>query len=193
MRSVSSRRSLRAVVAALILLLGVPLALITAIAFSGSAENVLHLAMAASFLLFAFAVFDFRLPTWINLAASAATGALAAIFLLQGASDLMHSSSLQRLAYEVLGQRVEKMLGYAFLLWCVAMLFRDSAGRTQVFGIVVLVAILFVEIYSIVTTYAGSAAPGFLKLFYLPLFIWLVLEGMEKPDPCTIALVDRVN
>jgi hypothetical protein len=157
-------RSLRGVAAALILLLGVALAFITGIAFGYGAENVLHLAMAATFFLLAFAVFDFRLPAWINWAACAATGALGAIFLLQGASDLMHSASLQHLAYAVLGQRVEKMLGYAFLP----------------LGIVVLVTILLVEIYSIVMMYAGEA-PGVLKLFYLPLFIWLLLEASR---PC---------
>jgi len=86
-------RSLRSVVAALILLLGAALAFVTGIAFGRGAENVLHFAMAATFLVLAFAVFDFRLPTWINLAACAAAGALAAIFLLQGASDLLHSTS----------------------------------------------------------------------------------------------------
>ena len=53
-------------------------------------------------------------------------------------------------------------------------------------GVVVLVAILFIEIYSIVTAYVGGEAPGVLKLFYLPLFIWLLLEGMKprfaKPE-----------
>jgi hypothetical protein len=172
-------RSPRGVVAALILLLGVALALVTGIALGGGAENVLHLAMAATFLLLAFAVFDFTLPTWTNLAACAATGALGAIFLLQGVSDLMHSTSLQHLAYEVLGQRVEKMLGYAFLLWCAAMLFRDSTGKTKAFGVVVLAAIFFIEIYSIVPAYDGGEAPGILKLFYLPLFIWLLLECLQ--------------
>jgi hypothetical protein len=97
------------------LLLGVPLALVTGSALGYGAENVIHMVLGASFLLLAFAVFDFRLPTWINLPACAATGALAAIFLLQGASDLTHSASLQ----------------------------------------------------------------GVLKLFYLPLFIWLLLEGAK--------------
>lgn len=175
-------RSPRGVVAALILLLGVALALITAIAFGDGAENVIHLALAASFLLLAFAVFDFRLPAWINLAACATTGALAAIFLLQGASDLMHSASLRHLAYDVLGQRVEKMLGYAFLLWCVAMLFRDSTGRTKALGVVVLVTIFSLEIYSIGMAYVGGEAPGVLKLFYLPLFVWLLLEGVESRE-----------
>ena len=161
------------------LLLGVALALITGIVFGDGAENVIHLALAASFLLLAFAVFDFRLQTWINLAASAAIGTLAAIFLLQGVSDLAHSASLQHLAYQVLGQRLEKVLGSAFLLWCAAMLLRDSTGRTKILGVVVLVTIFFIEIYSIVAAHVGGEAPGFLKLFYLPLFIWLLLEGIS--------------
>ena len=92
-------RSPRAVAAALILLLGVPLALIAQIALGGGAENVLHLAMAGGFLLLALAVFDFRLLPWID------------------------------------------------------------AGA-----------------------YGGGEAPGALKLFYLPLFIWLLLEGRERSD-----------
>jgi hypothetical protein len=175
-------RSPRGVAAALILLLGVSLALVAAIALGDGAENVIHVTLAASFLMLAFAVFDFRLPTWINLAASAATGALAAIFLLQGAGDLTHSASLQHLAYQVLGQRVEKVLGYAFLCWCVAMLFSDSTGKTKAFGLVVLVALFFVEIYTIVTTYGGGEAPGVLKLLYLPLFIWLLLESKQRRE-----------
>jgi hypothetical protein len=181
-------RSPRSVAAALILLLGVPLALIAAIAFGDGAENVIHMTLAASFLLLAFAVFDFRLPTWINLAACATTGALATIFLLQGAGDLTHSASLQHLAYQVLGQRVEKVLGYVFLCWCVAMLLADSTGKTKILGVVVLVAIFFIEIYTIVMAYGGGEAPAVLKLFYLPLFIWLLLEGKQRRGP---VLVDR--
>lgn len=172
-------RSPRAVLAALILLLGVALALVTGVVFGDGAENVIHLALAASFLLLAFAVFDFRLPKWINWTASTAIGALAAIFLLQGVSDLAHSASLQHLAYAVLGQRLEKVLGYAFLLWCVAMLFTDSTGRTKILGVVVLVTIFCIEMYSMVIAYVGGEAPGVLKLFYLPLFIWLLLEGIS--------------
>lgn len=122
-------RSRRTVIAALILLLGVLLALVTSVVSGGGAENVLHLAMAATFFLLAFAVFDFKLPSWVNLAACAASATLGAIFLLQGMSDLLHSAPLQHLAYEVLGQRLEKVLGYAFLLWCVTMLFSMAAVR----------------------------------------------------------------
>jgi hypothetical protein len=41
------------------------------------------------------------------------------------------------------------------------------------------VTVLSIEIYTIVTAYVGGEAPGVLKLFYLPLFIWLLLEGMK--------------
>jgi hypothetical protein len=176
-----SMRSPRGFAAALVLLLGAALAVITAIAFGDGAESALHLALAASFLLLAFAVFDFRLPIWINLAGCAATAALAAIFLLQGAGDLMHSVSLRHLAYDVLGQRLEKILGYAFLLWCLAMLLRDSAGKTKILGATVLVAVLGVEIHGFAMSYAGGEAPSVLKLVYLPLFVWLLFEGMKLP------------
>jgi hypothetical protein len=33
--------------------------------------------------------------------------------------------------------------------------------------------------YTIVMAYVGGQAPGVLKLFYLLLFIWLLLEGLE--------------
>jgi hypothetical protein len=180
-------RSPRGVAAALILLSGMLLALIAAVGFGNGAENIIHLSLAATFLLLAFAVFDFRLPRWINWAACATTGALAAIFLLQGASDLTQSASLRHLAYHVLGQRVEKVLGYAFLCWCVAMLFRDSTGKRQAFGVVVLVAIFSMEIYTAVTVYGGAETLGVLKLFYPPLFIWLLLEGKQHRHPCAIA------
>jgi hypothetical protein len=172
-------RSPRAFAAGLILLLGVPLALATAAVFGDGAEDVLHLALAASFFLFAFAVFDFTMPARIKWAAAAAMVALAAIFLLQGVSDLAQSPPLQQLAYGVLGQRLEKLLGYAFLLWCAAMLLVDSEGKTKNLGAVALVAIIGVEIYSFAVAYGGGQPPDALKLLYLPLFLWLLLEGMK--------------
>jgi hypothetical protein len=157
----------------------VALALVTGIVFGDGAENVIHLALGASFLLLAFAVFDFRLPTWINWVASAATGALAVIFLLQVASDLAHSASLQHLAYAVLGSAWRRCWAMHFFsgAWHCS---SNSAGRTKILGVVVLVTIFFIEIYNIVTAYVGGDAPGVLKLFYLPLFIWLLLEGIEQ-------------
>lgn len=174
-------RSPRGFAAALILLAGAALAGLIAAASGAGAENVVHLTFAASFLVLAIAVFDFKLPPWINLGGCAATGALAAIFLLQGTSDLVHSTSLQQLAYEALGQRMEKILGIGFLLWCAAMLLLDSTGNTRILGTVVLVVILCAEIYIVTVESMAGEAPGFLKLLYLPLFVWLLLESRKPP------------
>lgn len=172
-------RSPRAFAGGLAMLVGVPLALATAAVFGDGAEDVLHLALATSFALLAFAVFDFRLPSWFNRAAFVATATLAAIFLLQGVADLLHAATMQHIAYDVLGQRLEKLLGYAFLLWCAAMLLRDSAGAMKILGAIVLAAIVCVEIYTVVAAQTGHAAPGALKLVNLPLFLWLLLEGLQ--------------
>ena len=174
-------RSPRGFAGALILLLGVALAGIFSIASGVGTENVIHLALGISFLLLAVAGFEFKLPEWINLAACAATGTLAIVFLLQGAGDIAQSSSLQHLAYNVLGQRVEKILGYGFLLWCVALLLLDSTGKTKVLGAVALLAVLCAEIYLFGVTYKTGEAPGFTKLLYLPLFVWLMFESVRPP------------
>ena len=173
-------RSPRGFAASLALLLGTVLAIVCGAVFGDGAEDVLHLALAASFLLFAFAVFDFKLPTWLNAPACVAAGVLAAVFLLQGLGDIIQSAALRHIAYDVLGQRLEKMLGYVFLLWCVAMLLRESEGKTKLFGAIVLVAILCVEIYSFAVSRAGGEAPGVLKLFYLLLFVWLLCESVKS-------------
>ncbi|MBL8550868.1 MAG: hypothetical protein JNJ73_12860 [Hyphomonadaceae bacterium] len=173
-------RSPRGALAALALLLGV-LGAIGALAFGQGAETIIHAALGVTFVLFASCVFDFRLPVWINLLACAAAGGLAAIFLLQGLHDLAPSEPLRRVAFDVLGQRVEKYLGWAFLAWCVCMLAIDSVGGwAKALGAVVLVTILGVEIYSETMVSLGREAPGALKLLYLPLFVWLLLESIGR-------------
>lgn len=176
-------RSPRGFAAALLLLVGVLLAVIVGAMVGEGAENVIHLTLAGCFMLLAFAVFDFNLPTWAKLAACMATGVLAVIFLLQGAADLLQSQMLRHLAYDVLGQRLEKMLGYAFLLWCGGVLLQDSRDWTRTFGAIVLLAILAIESYGLALSYFGGAAPDALKLLYLPLFVWLMLESARAPAP----------
>lgn len=160
-------------------MLGVPLAIVAASAFDGAAPVVIHAALGVSFLLFACSAFDFNLPVWISAPACLATGVLAIIFLLQGATDFLHSDKLGRLAYGVLGQRLEKILGYVFLLWCLAILCLASAGATRLVGVVVLAIVACVEAYSLTFTLGGVQAPEWLKLLYLPVFVWLLLEGMR--------------
>ncbi len=165
--------------ASLVLLLGVLLSALTELAIGIGADAIVHLTLGASFLLIALAVFDFKLPVWVAWTACAATGILAIVFLLQGASDVMHSIPLTLLAYDVLGQRLERILGYIFLLWCFVLLLLDSHGRTKLLGAVIIAAILCLEVYSIGMAYFGGSAAGILKLLYVPLFVWLLLESCK--------------
>jgi len=168
-------RSVRGFVGAVVLLLGVPAAIATA-ALGGSAEVAIHFALGVSFLLLASAAFDYRLPRLISLAACISIGALGAIFLLQGVSDALQSAELRRIAYEILGQRLEKVLGYVFLAWCVAILVMDSSGWRRVFGAAALSAVLGAEVYGVM----NAPAPEALKLVYLVVFVWLALESARK-------------
>jgi hypothetical protein len=158
-----------------VLLLGVPLAVLAASAFENGAQVVIHAALGVSFFLIACSVFDFKLPIWISAPACLAIGVLAVVFLLQGASDFLHSEQLERLAYGVLGQQLEKILGYVFLLWCLAVLVLASAGMTRILGAIVLAIVAGVEIYGAVI----GQAPEWTKLLYLPIFVWLLLEGLR--------------
>ena len=171
-------RSPKALVGAFIVLAGLPAA-IAASNLGIDAQAVLHVALGAGFLLFAWAAFDFRTPHWISLACCAAIGVLAAIFLLQAASH--PAPALQHIAYDILGQRFEKILGFMFLLWCMAVLVMDSRGWRRAFGAVALAVVLCVEGYGAFLSFTGAGpAPDALKLAYLPLFVWLALEGQRQ-------------
>jgi hypothetical protein len=174
-------RSPAGLAGAVLLLAGVPLAFLAGAVYSGGASEILHLTLAASFLLFAAAVFDFRLPRWMALASSTAIGSLGAIFLLQAVSDLTQSRPLADLAYGGLGQSLERLLGDAFLLWCAAVVLFDSRGVTRLLGVVALTIGIGVEVYRYTADFLGSeASPAFL-LLNLPIFVWLLFESRHPP------------
>jgi hypothetical protein len=163
-----------------ILLAGVALAFVAGVVFDNGAGAILHLALAVSFMLIGSATFDFRTPGWTAWTAGAGIGVLGAIFLLQGVSDLTQSAALANFAYGILGASLEKVLGYIFLAWCAAVLLTDSAGPSRLFGTAALAVGLGVEAYSYAAPYLGAAAPDALKLMYLSVFVWLLLES-RKP------------
>lgn len=170
-------RSSSAVAGALACFIGVLVALIAASVLEDAAETIIHFALAASFALFARSAFDFGTPRWLSPILSTAIGGLAVVFSIQGAALLFHSPQLRHFAYDVLGQRLEKILGYAFLIWCVLVAVR-SAGISKLMGVGVLAAVLYAEIIMA----AGGASETW-KLLYLPLFAWLLIEGAKPTRP----------
>jgi hypothetical protein len=51
---------------------------------------------------------------------------------------------------------------------------------TKIGGAVVLAVVVSVELYSFAMTLGGGHAPESLKLLYLPIFVWLLAEGVKS-------------
>jgi hypothetical protein len=176
-------KSPRGFLAAIVFLIAMPVAALCQLFFGIGVEIVLHLVLASGFTLISFAVFDFKIPGWITWTGCAGTSALAAIFLLQGASFLIQNDSLTYLAFQVLGQRLEKWLGDLLLFWFAALLLIDSRGKTKILGFVVMSTVVCVEIYSYYLSYLGTsldAEAPILKILYLLPFVWFLFESKKK-------------
>jgi hypothetical protein len=175
-------RSSRGFAGSLIPLIGVVAAIADLLAGGGEAELIIHVSLGASFLLLAMAVRDFALPFWMNVAAGVAFAVFGAIFLLQALSDLTQLPQVTYVAFDLLGQRLERVLGYLFLLWCFAVLALDCRGRARLLGAIVLAIVFAAEAYGFALSVAGHAAPGVLKLLYLPVFAWLLVVSATRRD-----------
>ena len=176
-------KSPRGFAAAIVFLLALPIAAMWQMFVGTRAETLVHVALALGSALLSLAVFDFRTARWVAWIGSVSTGALAAIFLLQGVSEVMQNGSLTYLAFQVFGQWLEASLIDLFTFWCIAMLLMDSQGKTKILGFVAMSLVVGVKGYSYGLTYLGSSlnaeAPG-LKLLYLLPFAWLLFETTKR-------------
>jgi hypothetical protein len=180
-----SMRSLRGFLAAIVFLLAIPVALLGQILFGSGASTTIHLALGAGAVLLSFAVFDFRLPGWINWIGCVSAGALGAIFFLQGVALLIHNDSLTYIAYQVLGQWPEGLFPALLILWFVAMLLFDSQGKTRILGFVAMSTVIGFEVYTHTLAYLGTPIveqSQMLRLLMLPLFVWLLFESTKKTN-----------
>jgi hypothetical protein len=174
-------RSPLGLLAALAFLVGIPISFGCQILFGSGAGTLIHFVLAAGSLLLAFAVFDFKLPRWINWIGCAAALALGTIFLLQAVALLIPNESLHYVAYEVLGQWPEGWLPDVLILWLVAMLVFDSQGKSRILGIVAVSIAVCLEVYSHTLRFLGTSPTEILRLLMLLLFVWLLLESTKKP------------
>lgn len=159
-------------------LLSVPVALLVS-RMGGDAETVLHLTLGAGLIVTAFALSDFRTTRWVSVVGSFGLGSLGAIFVLQGASDLVPGAGLHRLAYGVLGQTPERVLPDLFIVWCVITLVQHSRGGTRRLGACVMTLVAAVEVIDYLMTGRGGDAPAILKVLFLLPFVWLLLESRK--------------
>ena len=188
-------RSRRGFYGALAVLLLLPVAVVSAVAF-GDEETGLHLALASGAWLLAAAVFDFRVVGWLNRATCVALAVLGGVFFLQAVSPLTGNGAFYDFSYDTLGQALEGSLTLWFVVWCVAMLVSDTQGKTRVFGFVTVLPLLGYAASSYVLRQFGAdGPPEVLKLLFLPAMLWLALES-RKPavtSPSASAMSRRLD
>jgi hypothetical protein len=181
LKVMGSMRSPRGFWGAIVLLALLPLALLYQMVFANGFGTFIHWVLATGALLLAWAVFDFnRLPNWLNWLGCLLLGTEAALFFLQGLSDLLQNEALAYVAYQVLGQGLEVWLSRLFfVVWGGALLFLDSQGKTRLFGLVALSIFIGVEVVRISLAYLGAPANELLKVaIFLPI-LWLLLESKK--------------
>ncbi|MCM3880491.1 MAG: hypothetical protein ND807_10330 [Vicinamibacterales bacterium] len=189
-------RSPRGFAAAAVFLLALPVAFLYQLVGGAGVEALIHAFLGAGSVLMSFAVFNFKTPKWITWVGCLSIGTLAAIFVVQGASELTSSAMLTYLAYRVLGQRVEGWLVDLFLLWCIAVWLFDSRGKTRIIGFAALSMVVCVEVYanglSVVGKSISVEAPG-LKLLFLPLLGWVLLESWKANPPPVVSVLPSAH
>jgi hypothetical protein len=176
-------RSPLGLMAALAILLALPIAIGYQVLFGSGGGTTIHFALAAGCVVLAFSVFDFELPRWMNRTGCAAALALGTIFLLQALALLIPNESLYHLAYPVLGHLVEGWLAGVITLWFVTMLLIFSRGKTRLLGFFAMSLAVCFEVYSLVLPYLGtpvSTEAGTLKLLLLLPFVWLLFESTKR-------------
>jgi hypothetical protein len=174
-------RSVTGIAAAIVMLLAVPAAIGAEMIAPGSVEVVLHFAVGAGCVLLAAAMFDFGGPRWATVIGAAAAAAFGGIFLLQGTSQIVHNDALNTLAFDVLGQEIERLLPYVILAWFAVVLLAGSRGRSRILGWVVMSVVVGVEVLAVAGPIVGIHVDSQKLLFLLP-FAWLLVES-AKPAP----------
>jgi hypothetical protein len=186
-------KSLRGLLAAVLLLLALPLAVLFQVLFGGGSEVVVHLVGAIGFAFLALSFFDFTLPRWIAWVGCVAATALAVIFAAQGVGALIPDESLNQLAYDVLGSYPERVAIDALALALLAVCLFDSRGVTRIIGLAALLCVLAVEAYRIGLSILGVPEDASLRTVYLLPFIWLLLESRKERSPGVVPVGARVD
>jgi hypothetical protein len=168
-------KSPRAFLGSVVLVLALPAAILIQVLLGSGASLTMHLALTVGCVLISLSAFDFETPAWVAWVGRVASGAFAAIFLLQGVSELIRDDTLSYLALQVLGNWPERVLATLIAFWLVAVLLNASRGNTRNLGFVVMAVVVGVDAYNYVLLYLGET-PAFVALYLLP-FVWLLLQS----------------
>ncbi len=175
---VSGMRSPRGFLGSVVLVIALPVAILIQASLGGGASLTMHVALMVGCVLLTLSAFDFETPAWVAWVGRVASGAFAAIFLLQGTSELIRNDSFTYFALQVLGNWPERVLVTLIAFWLVAVLLSVSRGNTRILGFVVMAVVVGVDAYNYVLLYLGET-PAFAALYLLP-FVWLLFESRKR-------------
>lgn len=174
-------RSKTGLVASLVVLLALPIAIASQMLPGVDAEMVLHLAVGTGCVLLAVAAFDFGLPRWVAWLGCLSAASFGTIFLLQGVAQLLGNAALSTLAFDVLGQQIERFLPDLIIVWFIALAALGTQGKTRIFGWVTVAIAVVAEAVALAGAVLDIDVPTSKIVFLLP-FVWLLLES-AKPSP----------
>jgi hypothetical protein len=159
------------------MLLALPVTIASQVLGPDAPAIVIHIALGASMLALALAVFDFPLPRWVNVIGSASAGAFGAIFLLQALSLAMNDA-LQVIAFDILGHEPERFLPLGILFWAAALLLRGTTGKTRLIGWAIVPAVIGLQAAILLGPVIGIDVGNPKFVFLLP-FVWLLIESAK--------------
>ena len=174
-------RSKLAAAASAIVLFGIAFGIVAGIVVGqGLAEAVIHFGVGLGFVLLAPALFDFGVARWLTWIAAVAAFAFGSVFLLQGIANIVGNEDLHYLAFQVLGQGLERILPNVLLIWFAALLLTASTGRSRWLGWAIVPLAIGLEVAAAVGFFIGIEIP-FLKLHLFAPLVWLIVESVETP------------
>jgi hypothetical protein len=176
-------KSPRGVLAAVLLLLALPVAVLGQVLFGADSETVVHLVGAVGFVLLAPAFFDFARPRWVAWAGGGHAAALAPIFALQALGTVVPDETLHDFAFQVLGGLPEGIALGALLACLLAVCLLESRGATRILGLLTLLVTVAAQVYLLLLLLAGTPANAGLRLLYLLPPVWLLLESRKARAP----------
>jgi hypothetical protein len=125
----------------------------------GAATAVVHFVLGSAFVMLSVAMFDFGLARWVTWLGATASAVFGGTFLLQGAADLTNIAVLHWLAFDILGQQLERILPDVVYIWFAALLLTGSTGASRLVGWVIVPMLFGLELAILVGAQIGIDVP----------------------------------
>jgi hypothetical protein len=98
---------------------------------------------------------------------------------------MTHIAFLDWLAFDILGQQLERVLPDVVYIWFAALLLTGSTGLSRLVGWVIVPLLFGLELAIVVGAQIGITVPFTILTIFLP-FIWLLIESVKRPSSAPV-------